>query len=65
MTQEASNDSITKLTLKGWQQKCNVIHQEERQSSTTAPQHNMHKKENHEGIKREEEILAYINYQTI
>ena len=65
MTQEALNDSITKLTLKGWQQKCNVIHQEERQSWTTAPHHNIHKKENHESIKREVEILAYINYQTI
>ena len=65
MTQEASDDSSTKLTSKGWQWKCNVIYQEERQSWTTAPHHNIHKKENHESIKREEEILSYINYQTI
>ena len=65
MTQGALDDSSTKLTSKGWQRKWKVIHQGERQSWTTAPHHNIHTKENHESIKREEEILAYINYQII
>ena len=65
MTQEASDDSSSKLTSKGWQRKCKVIHQEERPSWTTAPHHNIHPEENHESIEREEEILAYRNYNHI
>ena len=40
------------------------LHQEERPTWTTAPHHNIRPEENHESIKREEEILAYRNYKS-